>query len=94
MPFHRCAICLEDGTVVAEGVDVALEETERGGTRQWYGTVSGHAPNAVNGLIAGQRYRLVLDDGRTGICVVRRNTSAGTVDRAVAIQGAGPLANP
>jgi hypothetical protein len=90
MPFHSCAIRLEDGSLVAEGVEVALEGPEHGGTGQWYGTISAAAAE-VTSLVAGKRYQLCLDDGRTGFCVVRRNTSAGPVDRAVAIQGAGPL---
>lgn len=89
MAFHRCAICLEDGSVVAERVNITLEETEERGGPTWYGTIS---VTHVTNLPAGQRFRIRLDDGRTGEFVVRRNTYAGGADRAVAIRGTGPLA--
>jgi len=88
MPFFRCSICREDGSICAEGVTVSLEQTERDGTTQWYGTVS--ATQEVD-LAAGQRYRLVLSDGRGGDFMVRRNTAADGASRAIAIQGIGPL---
>lgn len=88
MPFHRCAICLEDGSVVAKEVDVALEEVNRNGVDEWFGTIT---VVHLASLEAGQRYRLILDDGRTGEFLVRRNTFAGGVNRAVAIQGLGAL---
>ena len=88
MPFHRCAIYLEDGSDLAKDVDVALEETERDGVPEWHATIT---VTHLTSLAAGQRYRLVLDDGRTGEFVVRRNTFAGGMNRAVAIQGMGPL---
>lgn len=88
MPFHRCTICLEDGSTLSEDVTVVIEETERGGAKEWYGTitVSHRIP-----LTPGQRYRLVLGDGRAGDFMVRRNTFAGDTSRAVAIHGTGPL---
>jgi hypothetical protein len=88
MAFHHCTVYLADGTVLAKDVQVALEETAREGGPEWYGTmtVTHLAP-----LEAGQKYRLVLDDGRAGEFGVRRNTFAGGVTRAVSIQGAGPL---
>ncbi len=88
MPFHRCAICLDDGSVVATDLQVALEESDRDGLPQWYGTIT---LTHVMTLSAGQKYRLMLDDGRTGEFLVRRNTSAGDTSRAVAIHGMGPL---
>ena len=88
MPFHRAAISQEDGSVVAQDVDVALEETNRDGVLGWYATIT---VKHVISLASGQRYRLVLDDGRSGEFVVRRNTFAGGVNRAVAIVGTGPL---
>lgn len=87
MAFHHCEICLDDGTVVAKHVVVSLEE-QTGDTPGWYGTltVTHHVL-----LEAGQKYRIVLDDGRSGEFQVRRNTYAGGVDRAVAVRGHGPL---
>ena len=88
MSFHRCTICEDDGSLVVKDVTVALEETERDATTLWYGTITvSHLAN----LVAGQRYRLVLDDGRTGEFTVRRNTFAGETNRAVAVDGTGPL---
>lgn len=87
MAFHRCAICQDDGTVVIQDVTVALEETQRGATG-WYGTVT---VTHLATLVPGQRYRLVLDDGRAGEFLVRRSTFAGETNRAVAIHGTGPL---
>ncbi|MGH7539044.1 MAG: hypothetical protein ACREMF_10430 [Gemmatimonadales bacterium] len=88
MAFHRCAIRQEDGSLVVDDVDVALEEVERDGIAEWYGTIT---VTQVTSLAAGQRYRLVLDDGRSGDFIVRRNTIAGGTSRAIAIHGAGPL---
>lgn len=88
MPFFQGSIYQPDGRVCCEGVMVSLEQTERAGAREWYGTVSA---KATMDLVAGQRYRLVLADGRGADFMVRRNTSAGGQDRAVAIQGLGPL---
>jgi hypothetical protein len=89
MAFHRCAIqrC-DDGSVVAADVMVNLEETAQGDAAGWYGTVS--VTHMVS-VVAGGRYRLVLDDGRSGEFTVRRNTFAGGADRAVAFHGVGPL---
>ena len=88
MPFHRCEICLEDGSVVAKDVDVSIEEVDRNGVNEWFGTIT---VTHLASLSAGQKYRLVLDDGRSGDFLVRRNTFAGGVTRAVAIQGMGAL---
>ena len=88
MPFHRCEIRQEDGSALAQDVDVMLEETPRDGLSAWYGTIT--ATDLIT-LVAGQRYRLVLDNGRSGDFVVQRNTFAGGVNRAVAIHGLGPL---
>lgn len=87
MPFHRCEICREDGHVVAKEVTVMLEE-RREESPGWYGTIT---VTHLTSLEAGRRYRLLLDDGRTGEFVVRRNTFAGDTNRAVAIHGASPL---
>jgi hypothetical protein len=89
MAFHRCSIRHEDGSLVVEGVEISVEMSAgRDGAAEWHGTIS------VTHLIpleAGKRYRLTLDDGRTGDFMVRRNTFAGGDRRAVAIHGAGPL---
>lgn len=87
MVVHSCAIHDEDGSVLATGVRLYLEdETPDGG--EWRGTLSAAQLAALS---AGRCYRLVLDDGRTGEFSVRRNTSAGGEDRAVACHGKGPL---
>ena len=88
MSFHRCAVCQEDGSLVCEGVTVALEEAGRDDPVAWYGTIT---VTHLTSLAAGQRYRLLLDDGRTGEFLVRRNTFAGDTSRAVAIHGTSPL---
>ena len=88
MPFYSCRICQPDGSALAENVRVSIEAREPTDTAEWYGTLT---ITHLTQLDAGRRYRLVLDDGRTGEFVVRRNTFAGGVDRAVAIVGAGPL---
>ncbi|HJQ65758.1 MAG TPA: hypothetical protein VJ816_05245 [Gemmatimonadales bacterium] len=88
MPFHRCAICLADGSVVAHEVDVSIDEVNRNGVNEWFGTIT---VTHLASLAAGQRYVLKLDDGRTGEFLVRRNTFAGGINRAVAIQGLGAL---
>jgi hypothetical protein len=88
MPFHRCMIRQEDGTVVARDITVALGDPKPDAPEDWYGTLT--ITHLVS-LVGGQRYQLVLDDGRTGMFSVRRNTFAGDVNRAVAIQGLGPL---
>jgi hypothetical protein len=89
MPFYRCEICHDDGRVVARHVMVSLETREQDDPAAWYGSIS---TQALTSLAAGERYRLVLEDGRSGVFVVRRNTTAGGDDRAIAIVGAGPLA--
>ena len=88
MPFYNCAICQQDGSLLAKDATVVIEETERGGVTEWYGTITG---KHLESLVAGQTYRLTLDDGHSGEFFVRKNTSAGETDRAVAIHGAGPL---
>ncbi len=88
MPFYNCTICQEDGSTVAQDVTVVLELVEHDGANEWYGTIT---VTHQASLEAGQKYRLALDDGRTGDFLVRRNTSAGEVNRAVAIRGMGPL---
>jgi hypothetical protein len=88
MPFHLCTISLDDGSVVAKDVQLALEETDGDGRPEWYGTITA---TEVMMLQAGQRYRLTLDDKRSGTFLVRRNTSAGDAGRAIAIRGMGPL---
>lgn len=90
MVFHRCEVWEQDRTIVKD-IRVALDEDDRAGSQSWYGTMTLTEGAA---LIAGQRYRLVLDDGRTGEFTVQRNTSAGETNRAVAIRGAGPLSLP
>jgi hypothetical protein len=87
MPFHRCTISRPDGSVVVAGASLALTESGADGA-DWYGTLS-VSPDAS--LVASQRYRITLDDGRAGECSVRRNTSAGELTRAVAIHGIGAL---
>ena len=89
MPFYRCLICQEDGSPVAESIQVVIEETTRGAGREWWGTITA---TAEAGLEAGRKYQLTLEDGRTGRFHVRRNTMAGGQDRSVAIIGIGPLA--
>ncbi len=81
-------ISRDDGTVVARDIELALDEGERDGSPEWWGTMM--APTLAS-MSAGQTYRIVLGDGRTGEFVVRRNTLASGVDRAVAIRGMGPL---
>lgn len=85
MPFYACTICHDDGSRIAEGVRVAIEDA--GGDR-WFGTITAAD---LTGLAAGQRYRIVLGDGRTGSFSVKRNTVAGEADRAIAITGIGAL---
>lgn len=88
MPFYRCSICDEAGTPVADSATVTLEVTEQDGVSRWYGTITA---THLTSLAPGQRYRLTLEDGRAGDFRVRRNTFAGSTDRAVAIDGTGPL---
>ena len=88
MAFYRCSICDEHGSTVAEHINITIEETQREGVSRWYGTIT--APDLTD-LAAGQQYRLTLKDGRTGEFLVRRNTLAGETNRAIAINGKGPL---
>ena len=85
---HHGTITLADGSVLATNVHVALEELERDGKQEWYGTLN--TPQFLP-LSAGQKYYLALDDGRKGTFLVRRNTSAGEAGRAIAIHGIGAL---
>jgi hypothetical protein len=86
--FHRCEIRDADGHVVASEVRVALEERDAATGAGWYGTIT---VTHLATLVSGQSYRLVLDDGRSGEFRVRRNTFAGDVNRAVAVDGVGSL---
>jgi hypothetical protein len=86
--FHRCEVHDEEGRVVATDIRLALEEGERDGAPAWYGTIT---VTHLTTLTAGRAYRLVLDDGRSGAFRVKRNTFAGDVNRAVAIDGMEPL---
>ncbi|HEX9692377.1 MAG TPA: hypothetical protein VGA22_09795 [Gemmatimonadales bacterium] len=88
MAFYRCTICLEDGTDIAADVMVSIEETIGAGAPRWHGTIT---IKHMTKLDAGQKYRIVLPDGRVGDFVVRRNTYAGGEDRAVAINGLSPF---
>jgi len=88
MPFYSASIYKEDGSVCCQGVMVSLEGMDRDGAADWFGTIS--AREGME-LLAGQKYRLVLTDGRSGQFMVRRNTSAGGQERAVSLQGMGPL---
>lgn len=88
MPFYSASIYKQDGSVCCQGVVVSLEGMERDGAPEWFGTIS--AKEGME-LLAGQKYRLVLTDGRAGEFMVRRNTSAGGQERAVSLQGMGPL---
>ena len=87
MAFYNCTVHTATGEIVCTGVRVNVEQPDasRG---DWYGTIT---VTHVNQLLAGERYRMSLDDGRSGEFVVRRNTFAGGEDRAVAINGLGPL---
>jgi len=88
MPFYNASIYKEDGSVCCQGVMVSLDGMDQAGAAGWMGTIS--AKEGVE-LLAGRRYRLVLTDGRAGEFMVRRNTSAGGEDRAVSLQGMGPM---
>jgi hypothetical protein len=88
MAFFNGTIYKDDGSVCCQEVMVSLEQAERSGGPEWYGTVQSR--QAID-MVSGQRYRLVLADGRSGDFLVRRNTSAGGEARAVAIQGMSPL---
>jgi 2-oxoglutarate dehydrogenase complex dehydrogenase (E1) component-like enzyme len=85
MPFFRCTICQDDGSPIAKDVTVMLAETKRD---EWYGTITAAHLTALG---SGQRYILHLEDGRKGEFLVRRNTSAGEIERAIAIKGIGLL---
>jgi hypothetical protein len=86
MAFYRCSICQDDGTPVVDHVTVTLEVGSD--DEKWYGTIT--ATHQAD-LSPGRRYRLTLEDGRVGEFVVRRNTFAGSTDRAIAINGTAPL---
>jgi hypothetical protein len=87
--FHRCEIRdRDDGHVLARDVTCALEVGEAGETPPWSATLTiTHTTN----LVSGATYLLILDDGRAGECRVRRNTFAGDMNRAVAVDGMGAL---
>lgn len=87
--FHRCAVSEPGGQVLGRDIRVALEESAGSGPGRWYGTIT--VTHDLTTLVAGQAYRIVLDDGRSGAFRVRRNTLASDVDRAVAIDGMEPL---
>lgn len=89
MPFYRCTVRGSDDAVMADDVMVSLEMGQGNGAGGWFGSISAEA---LTSLEAGQRYRLVLEDGRSGEFVVRRNTTAGGANRAIAIVGSGSLA--
>ncbi|MGD2134580.1 MAG: hypothetical protein PVF27_00395 [Gemmatimonadales bacterium] len=89
MAFYRCRICTEDGDELCEDVTVTIETVDRDGEPQWYGTLS--MTRRVP-LETGQRYRLELEDGRSGQFAVRRSTFAGGDTQAIAIVGVSPLA--
>ncbi len=89
MPFYLCSICEDDGSPVAERITVVIEETGGGDVSGWHGTITA---THLTSLEAGRRYRLTLGDGRTGEFHVRRNISAEGTERAVSINGIGPLA--
>lgn len=76
------------GQVCCKDAKVSLETVERGGRTEWYATVSASVGTP---MVAGQRYKLVLSDGRSGECMVRRNTSASLDERAISIWGMGAL---
>lgn len=86
MPFYQCTIRGEDGSQIAEGVRVMIEDTS---DRSWFGTITA---DTLTGLAAGRQYRIVLGDGRSGSFRVKRNTVAGEQDRSIAITGIGALA--
>jgi hypothetical protein len=88
MPFYKCTVCLDDGSEVCRDVPTTIETTERDGRTEWYGTIT--IPHLTT-LEAGKRYRLLVEDGRSGEFLVRRNTFAGGENRAVAIHGTGAL---
>lgn len=88
MAFYRGSIIRADGSPCAEGVMITLDPADLDRKGEWRATVS--SPQEVD-LVAGQRYRLVLEDGRSGDFIVRRNTTAGGTSRAIAIYGVGAL---
>ena len=75
---------------MARDVRLALEVGE-GDTAAWRATLT---ITHTTSIVSGTTYVVVLDDGRTGEFRVRRNTFAGDVNRAVAIDGVGPLRAP
>lgn len=85
MPFYECTISRDDGSRIAEGVRVAIDDANASG---WFGTITAAL---LTELTAGRQYRIALGDGRSGAFRVKRNTVAGDTDRAIAITGIGPL---
>ena len=88
MAFFLGTIYDDEGRVCCQDAKVSLETVEREGRSQWYATV---AASVGTPMMAGRKYRLVLGDGRSGECMVRRNTSASTEERAISVWGMGPL---
>ncbi|HXV86489.1 MAG TPA: hypothetical protein VD793_07305 [Gemmatimonadales bacterium] len=88
MVVHHCEVLDQDGNVLSRQGRIHLEEDRRAGEEDWHGTLSA---TDLQQLLAGQFYRVVLDDGRAGEFFVRRNTTAGQELRAVACHGRGPL---
>lgn len=78
----------EAGQVCCRDAKVSLETVERNGRTEWYATVSASVGTP---MMSGQKYRLVLNDGRSGECMVRRNTSASLEERAISVRGMGTL---
>jgi len=86
--FMLGTILDEAGQVCVKDAKVSLETVERNGRTEWYATVSATVDTP---MMAGQKYRIVLNDGRSGECMVRRNTSVSTEERAVSVWGMGVL---
>ena len=86
--FMLATIFDEAGQVCVKDAKVSLATVDRNGRTEWYATVSASvgAP-----MMAGQKYKLVLNDGRSGECMVRRNTSVSTEERAISVWGMGVL---
>lgn len=52
---------LRDGKIVVRGADVELTRTVQDGVNDWAGSFMGPAKS----LLGGQKYQLLLDNGRT-----------------------------
>jgi hypothetical protein len=77
-----------EGKICCQNAKVSLEIMDRNGKTEWFATVSASVGTPMN---AGEKYKLVLGDGRSGECMVRRNTSASLEERAISIWGMGEL---